>query len=189
MTRLPSAGSALGREDVRALEGRSLGPVCLPGDATYAEESATFNLSIANTPAVVVGATVPEDVAAAVRFASERSLPVGVLATGHQASQPTDGAVLISTRRMNTVAIDPSARVARVAAGVVSGQLVDAAAAHGLAPLNGSSLTVGVAGYTLGGGFSPFQGRLRGWAADHVRAIEVVTADAQLRQVTADAKG
>jgi hypothetical protein len=186
MTTLPSAGSALSRQDVRALEARSLGPVSRPGDATYAEESATFNLSVANTPAVVVGATVPGDVVAAVRFASERSLPVGVLATGHQASQPTDGAVLISTRRMNAVAIDPSSGVARVAAGVVSGQLVDAAAEHGLAPLNGSSLTVGVAGYTLGGGFSPFHGRLRGWAADHVRAVELVTADGELRRVTAD---
>jgi hypothetical protein len=40
------------------------------GDATYAEESATFNLSVPNTPAV--------------RFARQRNLPVGVLATGHQ---------------------------------------------------------------------------------------------------------
>jgi hypothetical protein len=186
MTTLPSARSALSREDVRALEGQSVGPVSLPGDATYAGDSATFNLSVANNPAIVVGATVPGDVVAAVRFARQRNLPLGVMATGHQASQPTDGAVLISTRRMNTIAIDPSARVARVAAGVVSGQLVDAAAEYGLAPLNGSSLTVGVAGYTLGGGFSPFQGRLRGWAADHVHAVELVTADGELRRVTAD---
>jgi FAD binding domain/Berberine and berberine like len=186
MTTLPSAGFSLGREDVRALERQSRGPVSLPGDATYAEDSAAFNLSVANSPAVVVGATVPADVVAAVRFARQHDLPVGVLATGHQASQPTDGAVLISTRRMNTVAIDTSARVARVAAGVVSGQLVDAAAEHGLAPLNGSSLTVGVAGFTLGGGFSPFHGRLRGWAADHVHAVELVTADGEPRRVTAD---
>ncbi|HEY1670104.1 MAG TPA: FAD-binding oxidoreductase [Trebonia sp.] len=187
MTASPSGGTpALRREDVRTLEGQTAGPVSLPGDESYAEESAAFNLTVTNTPAVVVSATAPGDVAAAVRFATERNLPVGVLATGHQASQPTDGAVLINTRRMNTVTIDTSARVARVAAGVVSAQLVDTAAEHGLAPLNGSALTVGVAGYTLGGGFSPFQGRLRGWAADHVHAIEMVTADGQLRRVTAD---
>jgi hypothetical protein len=186
MTTSPSAGPALLREDVRTLEGQSVGPVSLPGDAQYAEDSAAFNLTVTNTPAVVVGATVPEDVAAAVRFARQRNLPVGVLATGHQVSQPADGAVLVNTRRMNTVTIDTSAGVARVAAGVVSAQLVDAAAEHGLAPLNGSSLTVGAVGYTLGGGYSPFHGRLRGWAADHVHAIEMVTADGELRRVTAD---
>jgi FAD binding domain/Berberine and berberine like len=187
MTTSPSAGSSLTREDVRALERGSIGPVALPGDTGYAEECTAFNLAVSYIPAVVVGATAPGDVLAAVRFARERSLPVGVLATGHQPSRPADGAVLINTRRMNEVIIDTSSRVARVAAGVTSGQLVDAAAEHGLASLNGSSLSVGVAGYTLGGGFSPFQGRLRGWAADHVRAIEVVTADGQLRQVTAEA--
>ena len=188
MTTSPSAGSSLTREDVRALDRESIGPVALPGDTGYAEECTGFNLAVSHTPAAVVGATAPEDVLAAVRFAGQRGLPVGVLATGHQPSRPADGAVLINTRRMNEVIIDTSSRVARVAAGVASGQLVDAAAEHGLAPLNGSSLSVGVTGYTLGGGFSPFQGRLRGWAADHVRAIEVVTADAQLRQVTADAE-
>jgi hypothetical protein len=186
MTTSPSAGSVLLREDVRTLEGQSVGPVSLPGDTQYAEDSAAFNLTVTNTPAVVVGATVPEDVAASVRFARQRNLPVGVLATGHQVSQPADGAVLVNTRRMSTVTIDTSARVARVAAGVVSAQLVDAAAKHGLAPLNGSSLTVGAVGYTLGGGYSPFHGRLRGWAADHVQAIEMVTADGELRRVTAN---
>jgi FAD/FMN-containing dehydrogenase len=186
MSTLPSAGSALLREDVRTLEGESVGPVSLPGDPQYAEDSAAFNLTVTNTPAVVVGATVPEDMAAAVRFARQRNLPVGVLASGHQVAQPADGAVLVNTRRMNTVTIDTSGRVARVGAGVVSAQLVDAAAEHGLAPLNGSSLTVGAVGFTLGGGFSPFHGRLRGWAADHVHAIEMVTADGELRRVTVD---
>jgi FAD/FMN-containing dehydrogenase len=186
MTASPSAGSSLTREDVRALASESMGPVALPGDTGYAEECAAFNVAVSHTPAVVVGATAPEDVLAAVRFARQRSLPVGVLATGHQPSRPADGAVLINTRRMNEVIIDHSSRVARVAAGAISGQLVNAAAGHGLAPVNGSSLSVGVVGYTLGGGFSPFQGRPRGWAADHVRAIEVVTADGELRKVTAD---
>jgi hypothetical protein len=146
MTATPSAGSSLTRRDVRVLQGEAIGPVTLPGDTGYAEECAAFNVAVTNVPAVVVGATCPEDVLAAVRFARQLSLPVGVLATGHQPSRPADGAVLINTRRMNEVIIDAPGRVARVAAGVVSGQLVDAAAEHGLAPLNGSSVTVGVAG-------------------------------------------
>ncbi len=64
-------------------------------------------------------------------------------------------------------------------------QVIDAAAPD-LAPLNGSSPQVGVVGYTLGGGLSPTMGRYRGWAADHVRAVELVTADGRLRQLTAE---
>lgn len=55
------------------------------------------------------------------------------------------------------------------------GAVIAEAAVHGLAPLSGSFPDVGVVGYTLGGGFS-LLGRKYGLAADHVTAIEVVTA-------------
>ena len=58
-------------------------------------------------------------------------------------------------------------------------EVVEAAAAHGLAALQGSSPDVGVVGYTLGGGLS-FMGRKHGLASNHVRAIELVTADGVL---------
>jgi FAD/FMN-containing dehydrogenase len=84
---------------------------------------------------------------------------------------------------MASVQIDPRARTALVGAGTRWQQVVDKAAAAGLAPLNGSSPLVGVVGYTLGGGLSPTLGRRYGWAADHVTAIEVVTPDGRLRHV------
>ena len=45
-----------------------------------------------------------------------------------------------------------------------------------LTGLAGSSPAVNVTGYTLGGGLSWF-GRMHGWAADSVRAAEIVDAD------------
>jgi FAD/FMN-containing dehydrogenase len=160
------------------------GPVLLPDDDGYAEECATYNLAVARRPGVAVGATSPGDVSSAIWFAQQRGVPVGVLATGHGTSLPADGAVLVTTSRMSRVTIDPSARIARVEAGARWQQVIDAAAAHGLAPLSGSSPLVGVVGYTTGGGLSPTLGRSRGWAADHVRAVEIVTADGQLRRAT-----
>jgi hypothetical protein len=74
--------------------------------------------------------------------------------------------------------------MARVEAGVRSQELIDAAAESGLAPLTGSSPLVGVTGFTLGGGLSPVLGRREGWAVDHVRALEMVTADGVLRRVS-----
>jgi FAD/FMN-containing dehydrogenase len=174
----------LSDHDIAALGRKVSGPVLTPDDQSYAAESATYNLAFPHHPAVIVGATGPADVQAAVRFAAAHGLPVAVLTTGHQAIMPADGAMLITTSRMAFVDVDARARSARVGAGTRWQQVVDAAAAYGLAPLNGSSPLVGVIGYTLGGGLSPTLGRAYGWAADHVRAIEVVTADGRLRQVT-----
>ncbi|MFK4243128.1 FAD-binding oxidoreductase [Micromonospora chokoriensis] len=162
---------------------QTVGPVLLPGDERYDVECASYNLAIPQQPALVVGATHAADVQAAVRFAADRNLPVAVLATGHSAL-PSAGALLITTRRMDAVFIDVDARTARIGAGVRWQQVVDAAAEHGLAPLSGAAPTVGAVSYTLGGGLSPI-GRTFGFAADHVHLIEVVTADGELRTLTA----
>lgn len=161
----------------------TVGPVHHPGEAGYDTERLGYNRAVEHRPALVVAADGPGDVVAAVRHAAGRGLPVAVQATGHGPSVPSDG-LLISTRRMAGIRVDPVARTARVEAGVRSGALVRAAAAHGLAPLNGSAPDVGVVSYHLGGGV-PVLGRCLGWAADRVRAVEIVTADGRLRLVTA----
>ncbi len=160
------------------------GPVLLPGDDGYAEEVAPFNLAYAVDPAVVVGATGTDDVAAAVRWAARVGRRVSVQATGHGLLADLTGTVLVSTRRMTGVAVDPATRTARVQAGVRWDQVIEAAAPFGLAPLNGSSSLVGVVGYTLGGGHGPMARRF-GFAADHVRRFTLVTADGAVRDVTA----
>ena len=171
--------------DLTALRALVTGPVLQHGEPGWAEEIMGFNLAIVQQPAIAVGATCADDVAHAIRFAGEHGLTVSVQATGHGAAIPADGGVLINTARMSDVHIDPVARTARVAAGARWQQVVDAAAPHGLAPLNGSSLTVGVVGYTLGGGMGPMA-RTFGLAADHVTRLRLVTADGAARDVTAD---
>lgn len=162
------------------------GAVIVPDDSDYAAECAGFNLTQRLQPALVVAAASGADVRAAVRFAGARGLPVAVKGGAHQVIQPAHGAVLITTDRMNRVDVDPVTRTARAAAGVRWQQVIDAAHVHGLAPLSGSSPDVGVVGYTLGGGLSPTLGRSFGYAADHVRAFDLVTADGKLRRVTAE---
>ncbi|MFE7723577.1 FAD-binding oxidoreductase [Nocardia rhizosphaerihabitans] len=162
---------------------RFTGPVFTPGDAGYAEEVAGFQTAYTHRPALVVGAVHTEDVRSAVEYAARQGLPVSVQATGHGLSVAADRGVLITTRRLDAITIDPRARTARIGAGVRAGALVEAAAVHGLAPLNGSSPSVGVVGYVLGGGIG-LLAREFGYAADHVRSIELVTADGRMRTLT-----
>lgn len=159
------------------------GPVFTPADPGYAEEVAGFQTAYTHRPALVVGAVHAEDVRAAVEYAARQGLPVAVQATGHGLSVAADRGVLITTRRMDAVTVDPGARTARIGAGVRAGALIEAAAAHGLAPLTGSSPSVGVVGYVLGGGLG-LLAREFGYAADHVRSIDLVTADGRRRTLT-----
>lgn len=176
----------IARKDIAQLATEVAGPVLAPGDEGYAAETATWNTALVQCPAVAVGATSATDVQAAVRFAGAHHLPVATVATGHGAVVPADGAVLINLRRINGVSIDARSRTATIGAAVPAQQLIDAGTGVGLVPMAGSSPNVGVVGYALGGGISPTLGRRYGFAADHVQAAEIISADGALRQVDAD---
>jgi FAD/FMN-containing dehydrogenase len=164
------------------------GPVLAPRDEKYDEERAGWQTARHHRPDLVVGAARPPDVQAAVRYASDRGLPVGVQGTGHAlAAVAGEGGVLITTARMSGVRVDADAGTAWVAAGTRWDEVVRAAAQVGLAPLSGSAPHVGAVSYTLGGGLALLS-RTFGYAADHVRSLDVVTADGRLRHVTAAAE-
>ncbi|MFC5827650.1 FAD-binding oxidoreductase [Nonomuraea insulae] len=154
-----------------------------PGDEGFEEACSGWLLTVEHRPAVVVVAADADDVAAAVRFAAEAGRPVAVQSTGHGKSVPADGAVFIATEQLRELAVDPRARTARIGAGLRWGEVLAAAAEYGLAPLCGSSGQVGVMGYLTGGGL-PLAGRTYGFAADHVRSLDIVTADGRLRTVS-----
>jgi predicted outer membrane lipoprotein len=155
----------------------------LPADARFDEARRAWNLAVDQRPAAVAFAQSARDVADAIAHARSRGWRVAPQGTGHNAGPlgPLHDTLLLKTERMRGVAIDPVARVARVEAGALWLEVVEAAARHGLAALAGSSPDVGVVGYTLGGGLS-FLGRKHGLSANSVRAIEVVTADGALRR-------
>ncbi|RJL31372.1 FAD-binding oxidoreductase [Bailinhaonella thermotolerans] len=159
------------------------GSVYRPGDPGYDAERDGFQLHGQHRPDVIVAAAGAADVRAAVEYAVERGLPVAVQASGHGLAETAEGGVLISTRAMDGVRVDPAAGTAWVEAGARWEKVIAEAGRHGLAPPSGSSPNVGAVGYTLGGGMG-LLARQYGYAADHVRAFEVVTADGRARQVT-----
>jgi FAD/FMN-containing dehydrogenase len=161
--------------------------IVLPHDPSWNQARLAWNLSADQRPAAVALPETAEDVVAVVRWARERGLRIAPQGTGHNALPLGSLAhtVLLKTERMRHVEIDPQARSARVDAGVLWGEVTDAAAEHGLAALAGSSPDVGVVGYSLGGGIS-WLARKHGLAANNVTAVELVNAEGELIRADAD---
>ncbi len=152
------------------------GAIHLPGGDAYDAQRATWSGTLDQRPAIVAEAETPADVRAAVFTAQEHGLPFAVQATGHGTHVPADGGLLLKTGQMAEVLVDPDRRIARVGPGARWGDVIAASAPFGLAPLSGTSTSVGVAGYTLGGGLS-WLSRKHGFAADSLLRADVVTAD------------
>jgi len=155
------------------------GPVLAPYDEGYAEEVAPWNRASTHTPALVVGATSADDVAAAVRYAADHGLHVSVQGTGHGAEVPVTSGLMITTRRMDGLTIDRVRRTATMGAGMTWRAVIAAASAHGLLPVAGPAGTVGVAGLLLGGGIGPLA-RSHGFASDYVESFTVVTGTGEI---------
>ena len=154
------------------------GAIHLPGEAGYDDLRRPLNPALDPRPAIVVQPAGAGDVQAAVIAAREGDLPIAVQATGHGLHRSYDGGLLLNTSAMRAVSVDPHRRIARVGPGATWGQVVAAAAPFGLAPLSGSSPSVGVTGFTLGGGVG-WLSRRHGFAADSVVRAELVTAAGQ----------
>ena len=146
-----------------------------PGDTGWDDARRAWNLAVDQRPAAVALPESVDDVVAVVEHAQLVGLKIAVQGTGHGAGMELDGTLLVNTCRMTGVEIDPVARVARVAAGTIWADVLEAAVEHGLTALHGSAPDVGVVGYSLGGGIG-WLARKHGLSSSSVLSAEVVTA-------------
>ncbi|MFL6101491.1 MAG: FAD-binding protein [Actinomycetales bacterium] len=176
-----------GQESLHALASQVRGRVVRPGDEDWDTARQAWNLAVDQRPALVVEVADAFDVQAVVRHAGENDLRVAPQGTGHNAAPLGDlsDAILLRTGRLDAIDVDAEQGMVRVGAGVIWADVAAALAPHGLAALAGSSPDVGVAGYTLGGGYS-WLGRRYGLAASSVRAVELVTGDGAFHRVDAE---
>ncbi|MEV0424224.1 FAD-binding oxidoreductase [Streptosporangium canum] len=171
----------IGNDLQRAVRGR----VLVAGDDGFEQARQPWNLAVEQPVRAVVEAQDAADVAALVGYARRAGLAVSAQPNGHGAGGDVDGVILLRTGRLDGVDVRPEERVARVGAGVKWGEVLAAASPHGLTGLAGSSPVVSVVGYTLGGGLSWFS-RRHGFAADSVRAFDLVDAGGDRATVDAD---
>jgi FAD/FMN-containing dehydrogenase len=162
------------------------GRIATAADADWDQARMGWNLVADPQPAAVAFVESGDDIASVVRFAAAHGLRVSGQGTGHGAAAlgSLEDTILVKTERMRGIEVDAGAQTARVEPGVLSVELAEAAQAHGLSSLPGSSPDVGVTGFHLGGGLSWFS-RKYGFACNRLRAIELVTADGEARTVDA----
>src|SRR3954467_9772619 len=176
----------LDRSDVDALAAAMTGRLLLPSDNDYNEARRVHNGLIDRRPALIVRCRTAADVAAAVRFARAGGHEISVRGGGHNVAglAIADDAVMIDLAEMKDIRVDPESRTVRAEGGVTWAELNAATGEHGLAVTGGAVSTTGIAGFTLGGGLGWLMPKF-GLAADNVVAIEPLTANGDVTDVTA----
>jgi FAD/FMN-containing dehydrogenase len=164
-----------------------MGSVLLPGDVGYDDARTIHNAMTDRRPSAIVQCESVEDVSRAIRFGRESEREIAVRGGGHGVAGDalTDGGIVIDLRRMQSVAVDPEARTARVDGGALMTHLDRATQPYALATTGGRVSTTGVAGYTLGGG-SGWLERRYGLTCDNLLSVELVTADGEIVHACAD---
>ncbi len=170
--------------DIADLAARLRGRLLLPGDDGYDAARRILNPSFDKRPALIAQPTGTADVRTAVDFAREHdNLLLAVKCGGHSASGKStcDGGMLIDLAEFRDVRVDPVARKARVTGGSLLGQLDHESMAYDLVTPMGTVSHTGVGGLVTGGGFGRVARRF-GLSVDNLTAVDVVTADGQLRR-------
>lgn len=153
-----------------------------PLDAALETSSLMRNALVQSTPERVVFAESASDVADAVLYAKRHGRKVTVFATGHDygGKSSGDGTVNINLSGMRWVRFVDDNRVS-VGPGTPWHEVYANTLLRGRVPVGGYDSSVGIAGFTLGGGHGPLS-RQYGLATDQLVSATIVDANGEVRQ-------
>jgi FAD/FMN-containing dehydrogenase len=158
----------------------------VPSDKMYAQYKQEFNLRTAKLPALRILVRTTQGLAISLSWLKENQIPFAIRCGGHSFEGFSQSStVVVDTRLMNQIQIDPISKVLTVGGGASLGQIYKAVGEQGLAFPAGSCPNVGVSGHVLGGGYGLLS-RSLGLACDSMLAAEIVMADGKI--VTASAQ-
>ncbi|RSN08258.1 FAD-binding dehydrogenase [Streptomyces sp. WAC 05977] len=159
----------------------------LPGDSGYDSARRVFNPAFDGLrPAAIAKCAKPEDVQAAVSAAARR-VPIAARSGGHSYAgySVPDGGLMIDLGGMSSVDVQGEQVV--IGAGAKLKDVYATLGRAGRCLPAGSCPSVGIAGLTLGGGIGVLA-RKYGLTCDHLVSARVVTADGEIRTVSADSE-
>jgi len=164
-----------------ALAGDFAGDVITPDHPAYDDQRRIWNGEIDRRPAVLARCQGASDVAAALRWARDRGLPVAVRGGGHGIAGHSlvDDGVVLDLSGMRGTVVDPTTRSVAAQGGALNAHVDREGQAFGLAMTSGYISHTGIAGLTLGGGIGHLM-RKMGLAIDALRSCQVVTADGSI---------
>ena len=163
------------------------GPVMLSEDPGYDSARKVWNGMHDKHPALIAQCLNTQDIQHTVDFARDHNLLLAVRGGGHSwpGKSTCDGGVMLDLSQMTNVDVDTDSQTAWCDGGALLGNLDDATLAQGLVTTAGVVSHTGVGGFTLGGGFGRLN-RKYGLTIDNVLGAEIVTADGQVREISAD---
>ncbi|KAH7908528.1 FAD-binding domain-containing protein [Hygrophoropsis aurantiaca] len=130
-----------------------------------------------------------EDLGIALQILGTNRTPFAVKGGGHTSNpgfSSTTG-VQIAMYRFSQVNYDPTSRTASIGAGLTWDDVYSALEPHGVNVVGGRVSGVGVAGFTLGGGYSWLTNQY-GLTVDTVTAFELVMPNGTLTEVTGESQ-
>ena len=171
------------------LRRRFRGALLRSGEEGYDQARRIWNGAIDRRPALIARCVGGDDVITAVRFARERDMPVSVRGGGHAVAGHAlcDDGLVIDLSLMKSVRVDPAARTAHAAGGLLWSELDRATQPFGLAVTGGIISHTGIGGLTLGGGLGHLM-RKHGLTVDNLLSVDLVTADGERIHVDAESE-
>ena len=172
------------RAEVADLRARTHGRLLAPDNPLYEPARRTFNAMAGGRPLAILQPEDTADIVAAVRWAIDADVGVGIRGGGHSVAghSAPDGALLIDLSTWRGAEVDPAGRTVVALAGSRLMDLDAATAAYGLAAPSGTFVDTGIGGLTLGGGISFFVAS-EGVACDALVGAELVTAAGEVIDV------
>jgi FAD/FMN-containing dehydrogenase len=175
---MSDAGPGLDAAVLGAFRSQLRGTTLVAGQDGYDAGRRLWNAAIDRRPSAIIVCADAEDVAFAVRIASDHGLPLTVRGGGHNVAGRSirDGVLLLDLSRLRNVEVNRDSKIATVQGGALWRDVDAATAAEGLATTGGLVSSTGVGGFTLGGGAGWLM-RKHALACDNVRSAGVVLAD------------
>jgi FAD/FMN-containing dehydrogenase len=164
------------------------GRIILPGAKDYLELSRGYNAAYENRrPMGIIWCANAQDVAAAVNWSRARTIEPKIRGGGHSYAgfSMTNGVMIATGGITQGARVNPDGTV-WLPGGLLNRDVYQLLRRHDISLTHGRCLTVGVAGFLLGGGIG-FSMRNWGVASDLLLATEIVLADG--RTVTASPDG